>query len=327
MVSKLTGAKLLTTRKLAMLAAKIILAVLLMALLLKPIRFSEVLQTMRNPRNPLFFVSGWILLLPNLYLQWLRWHLLLRRIQRDISWRESLSSLLGGLSIGTVTPGRFGEIGRVFFLARCDRLRAMGMLTLDKFYSFVLLLLGGGWGLVAFFSYLFKYQLFVLIPLGFIGILVSIIFILICLHPEWIRSFVYQVSVLFPHREKIKPFLQSMDFFKQTHAVTLLLLSLLLYGIYIIQFCLFALAFQRIPFTTALTATTCTMLAKTMLPVSFADLGIREGASVFFFMKFNVERLTAIGGSLVLFLCNVLFPSLIGLFFLPKLALKRQPRV
>ncbi|MBN1893597.1 flippase-like domain-containing protein [bacterium] len=326
MVSKLTSAKWIRSRKLAMLAAKIALAALLMALLLKPVRLSEVLQTLRNPRHPHFFICGWILLLPNLYLQWLRWHFLLRRIQKDLSWRESIPSLLGGLSIGTVTPGRFGEIGRVFFLARCDRLRAMGMLALDKFYSFVPLLLGGGWGIIALLSYLFKYQLFITIPLGFLGMLLSIILILVCLHPDWIRSFVYQVSVLFPHREKIKPFLQSLDFFKKTDAVALLLLSLLLYGVYIFQFCLFALSFQKIPLTTALTATSSTILAKTLLPISFADLGIREGASVFFFMKFNVERLTAIGSSLVLFLCNVLMPSLFGLVFLPKLSLRRQPK-
>src|SRR4030042_1947697 len=121
----MNGMRLLTTRKLAMLAAKVLLAVLLMALLLKPIRLSDVLQTMKNPRNPHFFACGWILLLPNLYLQWLRWHILLRRIQKNLSWTESPPSLLGGLAIGTVTPGRFGEIGRLFFLSQCERLHAM----------------------------------------------------------------------------------------------------------------------------------------------------------------------------------------------------------
>ena len=71
-------------------------------------------------------------------------------------------------------------------------------------------------------------------------------------------------------------------------------------------------------------ATTSTILTKTLLPISLADLGIREGAAVFFFSKLQVGKVAAFNGSLLLFAVNVLLPTFLGLFLLPRLGWKEQ---
>ena len=62
-----------------------------------------------------------------------------------------------------------------------------------------------------------------------------------------------------------------------------------------------------------------TMVTKTLLPISIGDLGIREGAAIYFLGKVNVLKVHAFNASMVLFLFNVLFPSLVGMFLLHRL--------
>lgn len=293
-----------------------------MAVVIRTVNFQEIAHALQNPADPASLLIATALFVPNLFLQWYRWHLLLRLINPAVPRSESVVSLLGGMVAGFVTPGRIGEVGRTLFLQKEDRLQALGLVVIDKLYAFFPVVVGGIWGLFLLLSYLFHYAAFIVYPLGLIASLLSLLALLIVFHPFWIRTFFYNLSILMPAKEKIQRVIHCMDRFETRQARIQLALSILLYGVYIVQFCLFALAFQPIPWTTALTATTATIFVKTLLPISFGDLGIREGASVFFFLKFNVEKATAFNSSLLLFAVNVLLPTLIGLIFVPKMGLK-----
>jgi uncharacterized membrane protein YbhN (UPF0104 family) len=240
-------------------------------------------------------------------------------INPNVSVAESLVSLFGGMVAAFVTPGRIGELGRTLFLSHEGRFEAIGLILLDKWYAFTPVIMAGIWGITLMLVYLFGYAAFLVWPLFFVALLVSGFAIWITLRPSWIRSLIYNLSLIMPARDRLKRILSSMDRFGPRHAQRLGFLSCLLYAVYILQFCLLAQAFQPIPWTTALTATTSTMFVKTLLPISLGDLGIREGASVYFFMKFNVLKVTAFNSSLLLFVINVLFPTLIGLFTVPKM--------
>jgi uncharacterized protein (TIRG00374 family) len=301
---------------------KIAIAVFTMGFLVKTLHFQEIRSAFQNPKNPLFLVFAVILLIPNLVLQWFRWHYLLKCVEPKTTAMESLASLLGGMVGGFVTPGRIGEISRSLFLRHVSRMQSLGLFLLDKAYGLVPIVVGGVWGMIACLGYLFHYNLFLVWPMVLIGLATSIPAFFLAQHPEWIRNFLYHVSVLFPVREKLRDIISAMDAIRKKQARLLFFISCLLYAVYIIQFCFLAFAFQPIPWTTALTATTATILAKTLLPFSIADLGIREGAAVFFFLRFQVDKITAFNSSLLLFTINVALPTLIGLLFLPKMRLK-----
>jgi uncharacterized protein (TIRG00374 family) len=302
--------------------AKIVIAVFTMAFLVKTLHFQEIRSAFINPPKPAFLVAAVVLLVPNLFLQWFRWHTLLKSLEPKTTVQESVSSLFGGMVGGFVTPGRIGEISRSLFLRQVKRLPSLGLLLMDKAYGLVPIVVCGVWGMVACLSYLFHYNLFLVWPMVLLGLAATVPFLLLARHPEWIRNLLYHISVLFPVREKFKDILSAMDVIRLKQAHFLFIVSFLLYGVYIAQFCFLAFAFQPIPWTTALTATTSTILAKTLLPFSIADLGIREGAAVFFFLRFQVDKITAFNSSLLLFAVNVALPTLFGLFFLPKMRLK-----
>ncbi len=298
---------------------KLAIAIVAMAILVRTVNFREIDSAFQNPQNPVFILLAVFLLFPNVFLQLYRWHYLLRLLRQDISLMESISSFFGGMVVGFVTPGRIGEVGRSLFLKNVNRLQSVGLVFIDKLYSFLTILVGGIWGLFSLLVYHFNYGAFIFWPLFTVAFLVTLSGLIIVINPQVIRTFLYNLSLLLPYRDKIKQIISCIDSFQKKQAIFFLILSFLLYFVYILQFCLLAFAFQKLPWTTVVTATTSTIFAKTLFPVSLADLGIREGASVYFFLKFHVEKVTAFNSALLLFAINVLIPTLIGLFFLPKL--------
>ena len=302
--------------------AKLAITVVVMLIVVERVDFKEIYSAFRNPQNPLFIVLAAVLLFPNLFIQWYRWHFLLRLVQKNVPVFESISSFFGGQVVGFVTPGRIGELGRSLFLKQIDRLQAIGLLMIDKFYAFIAILIGGLWGIILLICYLFNYSTFIMIPLATAGVIIGLACIIIGLHPDWMRTFLYHISIFLPARDKLRQLISSLDPFTKKEARKFIVYTVVFYCTFIAQFCLLAFAFQKTSWTTALTATTATILAKTLLPISIADLGIREGASVFFFLKFHVEKVTAFNSSILLFAINILIPTFIGLFFLPRLTWK-----
>jgi len=301
------------------LGIKILIAGCILIVLIRNVNFRDIWNAFKNPENPFLILLALLLLIPNLFFQWYRWHFLLRVIQPRVSFMESISSLMGGMVIGFVTPGRIGEIGRSLFLKNVDRLQAFGMVFLDKFYSFMTIFIGGLWGMVFLVAHRFGYAGFILWPLCAVGLIVTGVALFLQLHPIWMRSSLYNLSLIFPKRDKFKRLIGCLDNFQKSHARQIVLSSWAVYGIYIIQFCLLAFAFQKTNVGSILSATTATFLAKSLLPISFADLGIREGASIYFFAQYHISKVTAFNSSILLFAMNILIPSFLGLFFLPRL--------
>ncbi|MFO7890719.1 MAG: lysylphosphatidylglycerol synthase transmembrane domain-containing protein [bacterium] len=306
-------------RRLLFFILRILIALFVLYFVIIKVSFLDIYYALVNPLRPGLIILSLFLLIPNLLLQWHRWHYLLKLIKPGIDYKNSFASLMGGMVVGFVTPGRLGEMGRPLFLMDIDRLQAAGMVFLDKFYSFITILVGGIWGLTFIIFYQFNYRSLILYPLLLISLIITVIGLLICIYPSGIRKMLYNISLIFPNRDKLKRFITCMDNFNNKQARIFLFLSFLMYGIYILQFCFLSLAFQRMHFSTAVSSTIATIFTKTLLPVSFADLGIREGAAVYFFVKFGIQKVTAFNSSILLFAINVLLPTCIGFLFLPRL--------
>jgi uncharacterized membrane protein YbhN (UPF0104 family) len=97
-------------------------------------------------------------------------------------------------------------------------------------------------------------------------------------------------------------------------------ISIAFYTCFILQFALLAAAFSgHFNFIHYIWAGNLVMFAKTIIPpVSLGELGIREGASVFFLHIFGEPNSAGFNASIFLFLINMLIPSVIGLFLLLK---------
>jgi len=89
----------------------------------------------------------------------------------------------------------------------------------------------------------------------------------------------------------------------------------------LIQYALLVSAFSNhFDFGSYLWAANLIMFAKTIIPpISFGELGIREGASVYFLTQMGETASVGFNSSILLFIINLLIPALIGVgMFLRK---------
>jgi uncharacterized membrane protein YbhN (UPF0104 family) len=101
----------------------------------------------------------------------------------------------------------------------------------------------------------------------------------------------------------------------------MLAISFLFYACFLIQYALLVSAFSNhFDFLQYLWAANLIMFAKTIIPpISFGELGIREGASVYFLTQMGETASVGFNASIFLFIINLLIPALIGVgMFLRK---------
>jgi len=308
----------MTSRRWVLLA-KVGIGLWVLYVLIQKLDAQAILQALRSPHSPEYLYAAMALIFLNLWFQWYRWHHLLNDSGLKVSGGESWRSLLGGMPLGLITPGRVGEAGRAFFLNQGTRLELVSMVFIDKLYAFGPILIGGGWALIFVVGHKLGYAPFLFVPLLAVGLLISVIVTAVAVHPQWIKSVLVQFSLLFPNRDKFKVVIAAVSRLQPEAAGRLSRGSLGLYAIYMLQFVFLVRAFETLSWHAALIAAGAAMLAKTLLPISFADLGVREGAAVYFFSFWGCSRVAAFNGALLLFFLNVLIPAVLGLFLLPKM--------
>ncbi|HHS13171.1 MAG TPA: flippase-like domain-containing protein [bacterium] len=304
---------------------RLALGIGVLAVLIVFVKPGTILEAVRSPERSWLFIIAAVLLVPNLILQWLRWHLLVRRLDDGISPFSTFASLMSGMSAGFITPGRIGEVSRSLFLPVSDRWMTTGLAVLDKWYAFLTVIMFGGWGVWTTLAS--SSPGWTAAGVFFLAAAVISVWA-VGTHPHWTRNLIYWLSLASPRRGRIKRLIGSIDLLGPAEARILMVLSLLMYFVYIIQFCLLIKAFEPVGWYQALAGSAATMMVKTFLPISWGDLGVREGAAIYCFGRFGVEKGTAFQGAFLLFILNILIPALLGLIFLewPILKMARQKK-
>lgn len=266
--------------------------------------------------------AGWIaaavLLLPaNVGLEAYRWHRLVRRLAPEVRFSETLAAVLSGYPLGLATPGRLGDyVGRAFYLRYADKW-ALAALTFAERMATLAISLAAGLVVLAPFLLTHTALPSAASAAGFAvgGVLVAA-FVYLLLHPRTAHRW---LGRLLP--ERLAPRLDVFDAFDARDARSLLALSALRYGIFSAQFV--CLVFSFAPATgwgTAVMGVVLVFFAKSAIPsFTLADLGIREGAAVFFLGALGVGGAAAFNAAFLLFCVNIVGPSLVGLPFILKL--------
>ena len=208
--------------------------------------------------------------------QWIKWQLLLRPQIPEANGRDALYSLLGGAALGLVTPSRLGELGRGVFLGR-SRTKAALLTAVDKVSSATVTL-----GLGAAAAWVLWPHL-----RGFLLLLVCILGAL--LYWGWCR------------RRTGGPIAWPL----------IAGLSVLFNGVFMAQFLYLVSAGVGTDAAVVL-AVPVVFALKTLLPLGFLDLGVREAAAVLVFSSLGLEPQPAFVASLLIFACNVCLPAGLG---------------
>ncbi|MFQ5569432.1 MAG: lysylphosphatidylglycerol synthase transmembrane domain-containing protein [Rhodothermales bacterium] len=296
---------------------KVGLAAAILGYLIYAVDIGQILEAAEKAR------TGWILgalaLLPlNVFLEGVGWHLLVRIEVPTVHWKMSFESLLAGHALGLSTPARLGEYaGRAFSLQHKNRGTLLALVLTDHLITKVV---GVSIGLGAFFYFLHVFSptpLHLWRAVALYGAAMALMLIVFVLFPRFAYRVLHHVVRLARLRRHLQ-FLQTVS----TRLMLLLLTAAALrYAVYSMQFVLLIYAFApAVAFHTAYIGVVLVFFVKFLLPsVTLFDLGIREGAAVFFLGLWGYTGAVAFNAAFLLFCINLLLPAMVGIPFVFRL--------
>lgn len=251
------------------------------------------------------------LLTCNLGFQILKWNYLLRLRIADVSWRQTITSFLFGMTLGLLSPGQLGEFGgRAWRWEGQSPHSVVGLTIIDRMQALFIIGIGGlsstAW---IFLPHTIPFLAAVVFP--------SLLLLLLFFNPRMIRKLLVAVGTGRLKFRWTQDFLESLDNLNTRQLFVMFFLTTLFYLSTFLQLHFLVNAFYPTTFAESFLGFSAMMLYKTFLPISLGDLGVREATSVFVFSLLDIPKAAVFNASLLLFVLNILLPAIIGLLFLP----------
>ena len=276
-------------------------------------QLSFCLQHLHSDRLYLFLIA--VLLMPvNWGLETIKWRRLLRS---EVKFSRLLKSIIAGITIGFVTPGRTGEFaGRVMFLNDSNGAKVFYLSSIGGLAQTAASL-----AIAVPFVFLFSNNLFITeIVLGCAIVYLMVFFrfdLLNRLLSSW--SFLQRYGLVIEHGDL--PGIETQ--------VSVLLLSAVRFGVYALQYVLlfmfFGLGFNTFAL---LTHSIVYLLAQTFSPLMpILDFSYRGASALYVFKDFSTNNIAILSAVMMVWLINLVLPALIGYFFILKRQAIAWPRV
>ncbi|MBL7132044.1 MAG: flippase-like domain-containing protein [Candidatus Omnitrophica bacterium] len=271
------------------------------------IRFSEVLEVLKQTNVKLFFLSLLISLFPYTCFAIVKYREILKILGCRLSFFETLILRIGSAPLKAIIPFKMGELTKPAYLKKKHNLsytRGISSVlwgyALSLFVLFFFIFIG-------WFLYYLEMSQRIYLALLFLFFLLLIVLLL---RVEIISHFVKKfLKRLYPGEERSSKIcwpktIAILLFYSLGFECCKLLNALLLFNALNIE----------IPYSAFFLFTPLTILAST-LPVTFGGLGVRESAILILFSDYAIPA-KLLGVSLLIFSANRLLPILLGLFFM-----------
>lgn len=257
-----------------------------------------------------YIAAGAVLVIGNLGVRTLKWKAMLMTVKKSPTLWESFGSVMLGISLGSFTPGEIGEFaGRTLHIANARRSHLVGLTLLDKTQISIVI---GSAGIISIVVLVLND--FILVSC--IIILIIILSFIIFYQLDRIAKLGYYLNASLFKRAWISRVLDGFCLLRTQHLTITLMYTITFLGVLVLQMFFLINAFAQITFLQAFIGTSSMMFVKSLLPISLADLGIREASTIFFFAYFNIPQAAALNAALLLFFINVFVPGVIGTLFL-----------
>src|ERR1043165_452220 len=245
-----------------------------------------------------------IVLMPlNWLLETFKWKLLIKSAE---PFGHLFKSVIAGVTLGFVTPGRAGEfVGRVLFVKEENKAKIFYLSSIGGIVQSVATMAAG----VFFVSLWTSNSFFVGITIG-----VAIAFMLFYFRFDWLNKFISSRSFL-ANRNLI---IRNEDLPNIPLQLVVLLLSFIRFGVYLLQYIMLLMFFGISgSFFALLVHSGVFLVAQTFSPMMpFIDVSYRGGTALYVFHDFTQNNLGVLSGVLLVWLINLVIPSLIGYLFI-----------
>jgi uncharacterized protein (TIRG00374 family) len=262
-------------------------------------------------------LHGWYLLLVLpvvvvvLAVKGYRWKMLLHADGYQYSSRRAIRAYLAAYSVGVVTPGRLGELIKVYDARQnirgIDGMAALRSVVLDRLFDMFFLSWFALAGLVFYFKLIPAASLLLLLLFTFILLLIVLYFgfLILKLITKKIKS-----------NSKVLGFLiRCMEQMLSPKNWHIWLFTALAYAIFFggIELLFYSLSIQISFLESGFIISLIGLIL--LLPISIAGFGTREAGLIYLLAFYGISAETAISFSLLQFLTFFVWGGLIGLYF------------
>lgn len=237
-----------------------------------------------------------------------KWHLLMRDLIPEFPFSSSVDGYLSGMSLGIITPGRIGEIGRIATIPEEKRISGIGLVLWDKLFDLFIVALLSIWGIWYFINPV----------IGIVVGLLLIVCIFIFFNPRYLG-----VLLRLPIIKKYPQLLQGLDVLKKNTIFTVLTLTFFSYIIVIFE-ALFLIKAFNFSLGWGIFITYPLVMLANLVPITIGGLGVREGVAILLLSKFGLPNVVAFNSAFLIFLINTVFPGICGLFPMNRDILKSK---
>ncbi|HSP86777.1 MAG TPA: lysylphosphatidylglycerol synthase transmembrane domain-containing protein, partial [Ignavibacteriaceae bacterium] len=282
-----------------LLLIKILIAGGLLAYIVSSIKITELLRAFESA-NYYLILLAFVLLIPNIFLQYWKWKITCKSILNVEEKNIILYSLFQGLAAGAFTPFRVGEyFGRAFLFKEKTLLQVTIATLIDKFFPLVILAFIGSISSVIFIYLFYNISIYLAASLFAIIFVLFYLLIQLLIDPDFWNNFLFnkikKSKTLQKYLGKIR-FIKNLE---KNYSLKMFSISFLFYLCFVIQFVILVSAFTNdINLLDYFWSATLVMFTKTFFPaISLSELGIREGVSVFFLGEMGVAAASAFNAS------------------------------
>lgn len=244
-----------------------------------------------------------ILTVPFLYLKALRWYAMLRFAGSQATMTEATVSLIGGMGVALITPGRVGEVARVAYLKDARKLRLSALVMLDKFFDVMVLVwlaVPGAWSILGW-------------PAGAALVIAGTAGLLFTLFPHTLRGPIAWLERKVPLGGRTKETFTSLESLSPRATGIYIVLTVVAFAFVILQFGIILRGNTHVSAPVALLTFPLVILTN-VLPITVAGIGLREGAAILLLGHYHVPAAIAAISAFTMFFLNTGLPGLVGAF-------------
>lgn len=255
-----------------------------------------------------------LLMLCNWGLEVYKWRWLISKIT-PISWRTALRGVLIGLPLALVTPNRIGEIGGRAVVLAHKRKKAVFATFIGSLSQLCATLIFGLLGFVLYMLFLPRHQ--IITVAAYISVAVFVVGVggfLLFRKQRRLHTLLLRIS----GKSWFRKFKHVLRYYPLSSLLPLFGASLLRYSVFCTQFCVaISIFIGELSYLEIFVGVSLTYFVTTIIPTSvLGEIGIRGSVAMFIFSFFTNQAAIVFQVSLLIWLINIVIPTLAGTFIL-----------
>ena len=270
---------------------------------------TESLNALGDESSKIILAFVFLLLIVNLFTESLKWIIIMKPLEK-ISLLKSFSAVLTGISVSFFVPNRAGEfVGRVLYVEQADKIKTSLVTILASIGQLVITLSIGCLFMIVYLRNELSSS-WIYFPLAAIMLLLSAGLIFIFIYFPYIAERFSSLALL----RKFSEYLSVLKLYKPKIFLSVLMLSLLRYVVFVHQYYLLQkIFFPETPYFLAIGLISIIYFALAIIPMfALSEIGVRSSVAVFYLSSVISSPVAITLATLSIWLINIVLPALIG---------------